>query len=88
LSNGAFLRYLEAWVKSDISTEIAGKQLPVMVIIGAHDEALNAKLMRATYLKWYPNAQLSTIADAGHYPVEETPVILAALIERFLRQVV
>ena len=86
MSNGSFARYLECWVKSDISSDIAGRPLPVQVIIGAHDAAINAELMQATYLNSYPNAQLSTITEAGHYPVEETPVLLAALVERFLRQ--
>ena len=87
LHNGAFARYLETWVKSDISARIAGQRLPVQIILGAHDAGLNAELMGATYLKWYPNARLSTIADAGHYPMEETPVLLAALVERFMREV-
>ena len=87
LRNGAFKHYLETWVKSDISGEINGMAVPVQVIIGAHDAALNEELMRNTYLRWYPNAKLSTIEHAGHYPTEETPAILAGLIECFLRAV-
>ena len=86
LRNGSFARYLECWVTSDISSDIAGKPLPVQVVIGAHDKAINAEFMQATYLNSYPNAQLSTITEAGHYPMEETPALLAALVEQFLRR--
>ncbi|MFD0591794.1 alpha/beta fold hydrolase [Catellatospora coxensis] len=41
--------------------------------------------MRATWLRWYPNAELSVLADAGHYPMEETPLALVAVIEKFLK---
>ena len=32
----------------------------------------------------YPQAQLHVLRNAGHYPMDETPVILATEIERFL----
>jgi pimeloyl-ACP methyl ester carboxylesterase len=57
----------------------------VKVIVGANDPALNADVMKATYLTWYPNSELEVMANAGHYPMDETPVALATSIESFLR---
>jgi len=80
----AFGAYLNAWAKGDFSARIKGNQVPVLVVIGEHDAALNADAMRATYLQWYPNARLEVMANAGHYPMDETPVALATAVEKFL----
>lgn len=81
----AFAAYLRAWAKTDFHADIAGKTTPVKVIVGANDAALTAEVMKATYLAWYPNAELEVMANAGHYPMNETPVALATAIEGFLR---
>lgn len=76
--------YLQAWAKSDFHKEIQGSQLPVKVIVGEHDPALNAEVMRQTWLQSYPDVELEELANAGHYPMNETPVALATTVERFL----
>lgn len=80
----AFAAYLLAWARGDFSARIKGNPVPVLVIAGEHDAALTADVMRATYLQWYPNAKLEIMSNAGHYPMDETPVALATTIERFL----
>lgn len=82
----AFAAYLQSWARTDFSAAIKGNPVPVKVIVGAHDLALTADVMRATYLAWYPNAELEIMANAGHYPMNETPVALATSIEAFLRK--
>ena len=82
----AFAAYLHSWAKTDFSAAIRGIQIPVKVIIGAHDQAITAETMQATYLASYPNAELEVMANAGHYPMNETPVALATSIEAFLRR--
>jgi pimeloyl-ACP methyl ester carboxylesterase len=82
----AFSAYLRSWAKRDFSAAIKGNPVPIKVIVGAHDQALTAEVMRATYLAWYPNAELEMMANAGHYPMNETPVALATSIEAFLRK--
>lgn len=82
----AFAGYLQAWAKTDFSGEIKGKPQAVKVIVGDHDPSLTPDVMTATYLAFYPNAELEVIANAGHYPIDETPVALATSIEAFLRR--
>ena len=56
------------------------------VIVGAHDPALGAAVMQDTFLAWYPHATMEVMANAGHYPMDETPVALVTAIEAFLRK--
>jgi len=85
-SRVAFAAYLTAWAKTDFSTEVKGMKQPLKVIVGENDPALNAEVMKATFLQWYPNAELDVMRNAGHYPMHETPVALATIIESFLQR--
>ncbi|KAB8191584.1 alpha/beta fold hydrolase [Nonomuraea phyllanthi] len=80
----AFRAYLDAWARTDFHAEVAGATTPALLIAGGHDPALSADAMRGTWLQWYPNAELVTFADAGHYAMDETPLALVSAIERFL----
>jgi pimeloyl-ACP methyl ester carboxylesterase len=82
----AFGAYLHAWARTDFSARIAGLSLPVQVLVGEHDPGLTEQAMRATWLRFYPNAQLQVIGNAGHYPMHETPVALATAVQDFLTQ--
>jgi pimeloyl-ACP methyl ester carboxylesterase len=79
----AFGAYLLSWAKGDFSGEI-GPTVPVKVIVGETDPALSAAVMEQTWLRYFPAAELEILANAGHYPMFETPVALATSIERFL----
>jgi len=85
-SRDAFAAYLDAWSKTDFSASVQGLTLPVKVIVGEHDPALNSSVMQATFLASYPRCELEVMANAGHYPMHETPVALASSIENFLRR--
>jgi pimeloyl-ACP methyl ester carboxylesterase len=76
--------YLEAWTKTDITSEIEGKTHDILVCVGENDPALPKEMMENTFMKWYPNAKLEILPNAGHYPMQETPVYLATVIENFL----
>lgn len=80
----AFRAYLDSWAHTDFHAELIGDTTPVLVIAGEQDPALSPEVMRSTWLRWYPNAELETLADAGHYATEETPLVLVSLIEKFL----
>ena len=90
----AFGSYLPSWAKSDFSGEAnkaneaneasSGVSVPVKVIVGETDPAVSAAVMKQTWLTYFPDAELEVLANAGHYPMFETPVALATSIERFL----
>lgn len=81
----AFGAYLDSWAKTDISGRVAGARVPVHVVVGEHDAGLSEAAMRPTWMRWYPDATLTVMANAGHYPMFETPVALATSIEDFIR---
>ncbi|QKY03787.1 alpha/beta fold hydrolase [Janthinobacterium lividum] len=84
----AFAAYFLAWSETDFSEEIKAARvaLPLLALVGEHDPRFDAALMRRTYLAWYPQARLEVLGNAGHYPMNETPLALAASIEAFLLQ--
>ena len=81
----AFAAYLLAWATADFHQSVVGSEIPIKVIVGEHDGAITAEAMKATYLVWHKNASLEVMSNAGHYPMNETPVALATSIEAFLR---
>ncbi|MFD5466175.1 alpha/beta fold hydrolase [Kitasatospora sp. NPDC127059] len=80
----AFDGYVRDWTTADLERRISGNPVPVKVIVGAHDLALTAEVMRGSWLEHYPNAELEEIDGSGHYPMYETPVALASSLEAFL----
>lgn len=82
----AFAAYFLAWSGTDFSEDIkaARVELPLLALVGEHDPHFDTALMRRTYLAWYPQARLEVLGNAGHYPMNETPLALAASIEAFL----
>jgi len=85
-TEAAFAGYLDAWAKEDFAVEVqeAGFATPMLVLLGEHDLAFTREAMETTYLAWYQNAELEMVANAGHYPMQETPVQLATRMEAFL----
>ena len=79
---------LTAWSGTDFSERVRDDErvagTPVQVIVGEHDPALSADVMRATWLAFHPGAELVVLANAGHYAMEETPVALLTAVEDFL----
>ncbi len=84
----AFAAYLTAWTQTAFVDRILNNPVPVLVVAGENDPALGPDTCQATWLQHYPNARLEVMSNAGHYPMDETPVALATAIEKFLRDVV
>ncbi|CAD6514611.1 3-oxoadipate enol-lactonase 2 [Paraburkholderia kirstenboschensis] len=82
----AFAAYLPHWATGDFAAQVAGNPTPVKLFVGEHDPAITADLTTGTWLKWYPNAALETLPNAGHYAMYEVPVALATALENWLSQ--
>jgi pimeloyl-ACP methyl ester carboxylesterase len=82
-SRSAFAAYFRAWADTDFSGEIAGRH-PAKVLVGEHDSTFNVELMTETWLRRYPLATIEVLRNAGHYPMNETPLALVRAIEDFL----
>lgn len=80
----AFAAYLDAWAKTDHADEVPKDKSDSLVIVGEHDPRVNENTVRRTWLQHHPRSRLEVIQNAGHYPMFETPVRLATLIEEFL----
>src|SRR5262249_5167680 len=71
--------------KSDFSGKVQpDTSTPVKVIVGVNDPALSADVMEQTWLVCFPEAEMTILPDAGHYPMFESPVSLATSVEEFL----
>ncbi|WP_028208792.1 alpha/beta fold hydrolase [Paraburkholderia nodosa] len=82
----AFAGFLPDWAANDFSAQVMGNATPVKLFIGEHDPTITADLMSRTWLAWYANATLETVANAGHYPMYEVPVALATALENWLKE--
>lgn len=82
----SFAGHLDAWANADFVGECAGRELPVLAVVGEHDPALGEGTIRQTWEPTYPGCEVTVMANAGHYPMDETPIALATVVEAFLRR--
>jgi pimeloyl-ACP methyl ester carboxylesterase len=80
----AFAAYLESWALDDFAEVTSGLKTEVMAIAGAQDRGIPVEGIRATWLARLANATLTVLPEAGHYPAEECPLILARILTAFL----
>ncbi|HTW85072.1 MAG TPA: alpha/beta hydrolase [Candidatus Sulfotelmatobacter sp.] len=80
----AFAAYFRSWANIDLSARVAGSTTPVKVVIGRYDLSITERLMANTILKWFQNHEIVVMDNAGHYPMDETPIATATAIEAFL----
>lgn len=79
--------YYRMWLETDFSQEVSDAKVgtPVLVIGGRQDlPGFQEEHLRKTLGKWFENSEFTFITDAGHFPMDETPVYLASILERFL----
>ncbi|MFC9278953.1 alpha/beta fold hydrolase [Streptomyces collinus] len=81
----AFRAWLDSWAGDDFRADVVGSEVPALAVAGELDPALSPALMRETWMSWYPRARMVSLACAGHYAMDETPLELVRVVEDFLR---
>jgi pimeloyl-ACP methyl ester carboxylesterase len=79
----AFAGYFRSWSGGGFADSARGLAQPVLVLIGEHDTAITREAMQATYLADYPNSELKVLANSGHYPMQEVPVVFGTEVMAF-----
>jgi len=81
------LGYLDMWDNEDFSEELNAAKVgtPITVLGGRNDlPGFQESYYNETIANWLPNVSFTYIDNAGHYPMHETPVLFASLIESHL----
>ncbi|MBQ0937775.1 alpha/beta fold hydrolase [Ideonella paludis] len=83
-TSSAFGDYFRACTHSTVAAQAGWASPALQVLAGEFDGLLPDALLRRSWLSGHPDAQFEVLRNAGHFPMEETPVVLAATVERFL----
>lgn len=83
-SPDAVLGYLHMFARTDLGARVPGLDVPILVVAGEHDAPWFSADALRTAFGVYPRVEVVACGNAGHYPMQETPVALATYVERFL----
>lgn len=80
----AYRDYFYMWQAENFADKMSGCAVPFLAITGEHDLGVPTDAVKGTIMQWMTNAELHVIANAGHYPMQETPIHLVTTIEAFM----
>lgn len=80
----AYRDYFYMWTESDFATEVQGCPVPFLAMTGEHDAGVPAELVQNTILQWFPQSEMYIMTNAGHYPMQETPLQFVTVCEEFM----
>jgi 3-oxoadipate enol-lactonase len=80
----AMKAYCHMWAKTNFSDEMKDLSTPVFVICGRYDsESLRLDALEPMFAHWFPNLK-TYVCESGHYPMQETPVKYAHVLQEYL----
>ncbi|MCR6631278.1 MAG: alpha/beta hydrolase [Magnetospirillum sp.] len=81
----AMMGYLGMFTGNDFADRMVGLTMPATLIVGAQDIPYYSRAsLEPAFRRAFTTLDVAVIADAGHYSMVETPVLLASLVERGL----
>ncbi|MGE5515626.1 MAG: alpha/beta fold hydrolase [Bacteroidota bacterium] len=79
----AMLGYLDMFTGTDFASKMNDLPMPATLITGANDIAFYGHAaLEPALRKAFRRLDATVVADAGHYSMVETPILLASLVER------
>ena len=83
----ARLGYLDMFDREDFHRDVDGLEVPITVILGENDlPFFQSDYIASTFGKWYSNLKVVVSPNAGHYPMQETPVFYATADDAHLKR--
>jgi esterase len=76
--------YLKEWALDGFAEAARTLSLPVKLLLGAHDPAITSDLVERTWRVHHPEVVVEVVDNAGHYPMQETPIAVATSVQRWL----
>ena len=80
----ARLAYLHLLMNNSFINQARGLSTPILAIFGEHDIENDQNTSQKTLSLLYPNLQIHTCKNVGHFPLQESPMQLASWISTFL----
>ncbi len=84
-SPDAVAAYAEMFARRGLSDPHSTVEVPVMAVTGEQDaEPMRSAAVQQLLAPLCARLTVKAIVESGHYPMQETPPLLVALVERFL----
>ncbi|HVA11759.1 MAG TPA: alpha/beta hydrolase [Stellaceae bacterium] len=80
----AFASYGASFVEDDFAALTKFATAPMLVLVGEHDGGVTEAMVRAVFPPLFPHAEIRLMENSGHYPMQETPLHLATVMEEFI----
>lgn len=80
----AQLAYINMWTEENFLNEMEKVSKPFLVLSGKHDHFQFQINNQREAFKNFQTVEFIEIENSGHFPMQETPVYLASVIENFL----
>jgi pimeloyl-ACP methyl ester carboxylesterase len=84
----AYRDYFYMWSDTDFVANVQGCPVPFLAITGEHDAGVPTEFVKNTILQWFPNSESHVMSNAGHYPMQETPIQFVTVCETFMSRFV
>ena len=81
---GAKHSWPDEGMSADVSAALAGLDLPVEIVLAAHDQVEREAALRPLFARHLPGATVTTVPDSGHLIPLEAPQPIASACERIL----
>ena len=86
IDKDAQLAYIEMWTKENFQEEMKSVETPFLVLTGKHDHLGFVLAEQEKAFQDFQNVDFLEIESSGHFPMFETPALLAAAIEKYLEK--